>query len=363
MLQVMQINRQRQPSRAAPQTALLKNRNLSVGMLQLPSNITITESLPTEMDMSKFVSCLCSPLPVSQTVSGKGGGIVVEFECQSCQSRRLRFESSLSLQTSRRLVNSILLQVASIIAGLTYSQYYRMLGIRCAAGPYMKCRKRIQEKWAAYPVPSQRMMVHGQLGDPTHGRDKVCKVPLYGGMSKSAEGFQYLKAHGVHVEVNWQDKDSTSKLSFREAYPDEAASKVMICEGHAARSHTNILQKESYIVTTGPWRGWSSDLLDLLLRLEGEWKELYRRRVGESPAPRCYSDHKDTEIHRACGDGSDPALYFRRGLDWSESTTGCLADTLPQPAFPKATSLAPLLLLAYVNDLPKHISGTAYANQ
>ncbi|CAG0900456.1 unnamed protein product [Darwinula stevensoni] len=59
----------------------------------------------------------------------------------------------------------------------------------------------------------------------------------------ASEGFRYLKTRGVHVEVNWQDKDSTSKLSFREAYPDEALSKIMICGGHAARSHTNVLQK------------------------------------------------------------------------------------------------------------------------
>ncbi|CAG0899839.1 unnamed protein product [Darwinula stevensoni] len=39
-----------------------ESESSSVGMLQLPSNITITESLPTEMDMSKFVSCL-SVLP------------------------------------------------------------------------------------------------------------------------------------------------------------------------------------------------------------------------------------------------------------------------------------------------------------
>ena len=81
------------------------------------------------------------------------------------------------------------------------------------------------------------------------GRDKVCRVPLYDGTSKSAEGyaaskgFHYLKARGVHVEVNWQDKDSTSKVSFREAYPDEDSSKIMICGGHAARAHTNLLQK------------------------------------------------------------------------------------------------------------------------
>ena len=49
------------------------------------------------------------------------------------------------------------------------------------------------------------------------------------------------KEEGMHVEVQWQDGDSSFAKSFREHYPDEERSKVMLCGGHIARAHTKQL--------------------------------------------------------------------------------------------------------------------------
>ena len=60
------------------------------------------------------------------------------------------------------------------------------------------------------------------------------------GTSKAAEGyaarltFAEASKQGMKVEINWQDADSSSSNAVTEIFPD---AKVMICGGHAARSH------------------------------------------------------------------------------------------------------------------------------
>ena len=74
---------------------------------------------------------------------------------------------------------------------------------------------------------------------------------LYQGTAKAAEGIAASKAFSVakevsmHVEVQWRDGDSLSALSFRESYPDESTSHVMLCGGHVARCFAKALNNLS----------------------------------------------------------------------------------------------------------------------
>jgi len=62
------------------------------------------------------------------------------------------------------------------------------------------------------------------------------------GTSKGAEGhaasiaFGKTKDDGMHIEVQWQDADSSTAKSFLQHYPDSA---VMLCGGHVARAHAH----------------------------------------------------------------------------------------------------------------------------
>lgn len=47
----------------------------------------------------------------------------------------------------------------------------------------------------------------------------------------------------MHIEVHWQDGDSSSANSLRVYYPDKTKTLVMLCGGHVARAHVNKLKK------------------------------------------------------------------------------------------------------------------------
>ena len=47
----------------------------------------------------------------------------------------------------------------------------------------------------------------------------------------------------MHIEVHWQDGDSSSANSLRVYYPDETKTHVMLCGGHVACAHINKLKK------------------------------------------------------------------------------------------------------------------------
>ena len=63
------------------------------------------------------------------------------------------------------------------------------------------------------------------------------KDKLYHGTAKGAEGFaasmafKEAKGEGLHIEVQWQDGDTSSAKSFREHYPDEERCVVAILLG------------------------------------------------------------------------------------------------------------------------------------
>ena len=81
------------------------------------------------------------------------------------------------------------------------------------------------------------------------GSDPIIADELYAGTAKSAEGylagalFQKAREEGCHIEVNWQDQDSSAEKSFRSVYTSETSSRVMKCGGHVGRSHANALKE------------------------------------------------------------------------------------------------------------------------
>ena len=83
------------------------------------------------------------------------------------------------------------------------------------------------------------------------GEDDLVEGELYKGTAKSAEGyaadeaFGMAKDDGMHVEVQWQDADSSSSASFRKHYPDKTKSCIMLCAGHVGRCHMKALTKLS----------------------------------------------------------------------------------------------------------------------
>ena len=61
--------------------------------------------------------------------------------------------------------------------------------------------------------------------------------------------FCLARDYNVHIEVHWQDGDSSSANSLRVYYPDETTTRVMLCSGHVARAHINKLKKMTGIKT------------------------------------------------------------------------------------------------------------------
>lgn len=80
------------------------------------------------------------------------------------------------------------------------------------------------------------------------GSDSMISDELYSGTAKSAEGylagilFGQAKEEGCHVEINWQDQDSSSEKAFRSVYSSNTSSRVMKCGGHVGRAHEKALK-------------------------------------------------------------------------------------------------------------------------
>ena len=81
------------------------------------------------------------------------------------------------------------------------------------------------------------------------GNDDVIDDELFEGTAKAAEGhaaeiaFGLARDDNMHIEVHWQDGDSSSANSLCVYYPDETTTRVMLCGGHVARPHINKLKR------------------------------------------------------------------------------------------------------------------------
>ena len=241
-------------------------------------------------------NCIGKLVPISIKHIGLGGGLLVKFSCTGCSERMLNLSSTVEIEFSRRTACSLAMQVASIAAGCMYAQYSKVLkqhlGISAVNSTTFyetiklldpiittmlteMCSEAKEEMKAQDPstVGSwQRAITSSDGVWLTRGRFSqnctftvrnyinnsllyfihlcmrgVDKDKLYLGTAKGAEGFaasmafRAAKEEGMHIEVQWQDGDSSSAKSFREHYPDEERSKVMLCGGHIARAHTKQL--------------------------------------------------------------------------------------------------------------------------
>ena len=74
-------------------------------------------------------------VPVRVVCEGLGGGLKVEIACNGCKIRRLTFDSSSIIESSRRTIVSLALQVAFYASGFGQTakynsrQYFRLYGI------------------------------------------------------------------------------------------------------------------------------------------------------------------------------------------------------------------------------------------
>ena len=242
--------------------------------------------------------CTGKLVPISIKRAGLGGSAVVKFSCTGCSERMLNLVSSAEISFSRRTVCSLALQVAFIAGGCMYSQYSKilkqnlgmsvvnassfyetikllhpvinvMLTEMCSnaknemkmlnssvVGSWQRAITSSDGVWLTRGKFSQnctftiRNYMNNSLLYYVHlsMRGKgVGESQLYCGTAKGAEGhaaniaFSQAKQEGMHIEVQWQDGDSSSAKSFRQHFPDEEKSQVILCGGHVARAHTKRL--------------------------------------------------------------------------------------------------------------------------
>jgi len=227
---------------------------------------------------------------------GLGGAVEVSIRCSCCIARSLTFSTSVVGENSKQPLLSIALQVAFICAGCTHADYTKVLGKAlgmCTVSEkdfyatlelmYPHCKAildgMMQEAkdemkamdpselgsweravtcgdaaWLTRGYHSQNCTFHvrnymnGAVLYCDHccqrGKDKVVG-DLFQGTSKSAEGcgastvFEQAKKEGLKIEVHFEDGDSSSPLSLRQHYPK---TQLMLCAGHAARSHEKQLK-------------------------------------------------------------------------------------------------------------------------
>ena len=121
------------------------------------------------------------------------------------------------------------------------------------------------------------------------GHDNVIKEELYKGTSKSAEGYSArelmltAKEEGLNIDTHWQDADSSSSKSVEEVFPK---AKIMICGGHAGRSHLKQLQK------LGKKKSFTK-----------KFKDIYREQFPEVDSAKCNCENG--RHHTGCGCLSD----------------------------------------------------------
>ena len=66
-------------------------------------------------------------VPVRVVCEGLGGGLKVEIACNGCKIRRITFDSSPMVESSRGTIVTLALPVAFNASGCTHTQYYRIL--------------------------------------------------------------------------------------------------------------------------------------------------------------------------------------------------------------------------------------------
>ena len=235
-------------------------------------------------------------------VKGLGGAIDIVYKCSKCASHPVEFSSNCAIEDGTRSEVAVGLQVAFILSGGMHSTYSHVLshglGIEAfgnhtfyslleemygtvkamldemceeaksdmkqmnpsTLGSWKRAVTTADGAWMTRGYHSSnatfsiRNYQNGALLYYTHicqrGRDNIIQTPLYRGTSKSAEGYgarqlySLAKKEGMDVAVQWQDGDSSSANVISNLFPE---AEVMICSGHAAKSHKKVLEGYSKI--------------------------------------------------------------------------------------------------------------------
>ena len=277
-----------------PQCALKAN----LGSVAMPHKLCFVDLVQVDQfvqQMNKIRSCntpgcMGSLVPVSVRYSGLGGAVSMSYGCDGCASKWAVLGSSMGRQSSTEI--SMAIQVAFIVAGCTHATYCKVLqhalGMQAVSeatfrDTILKMHPIVEgmlDEWCEVAKNEMKAMDQSNLGswkravttaDGTwqtrgyhsknatfsirnyftgamlyykhlcqKGYDSEIRDDLYLGTSKSVEGFcaripfNKAKEEGMDVEIHWQDADSSSSIGVQEAFP---GAKVMICGGHAGKSH------------------------------------------------------------------------------------------------------------------------------
>ena len=102
--------------------------NLGMGMF-----VCLTSQVASFIDqMNQNMACRtpgCNGtfVPIRAISEGLGGAIKIVIACNGCKMRSLTFDSSPLVESSRRTMVGLALQVAFYASGCTHMQYYRTL--------------------------------------------------------------------------------------------------------------------------------------------------------------------------------------------------------------------------------------------
>lgn len=269
-----------------------------LGIVEISQIVNLIETLNGN---SKCKTRFCRGIlvPIKIDTKGKACGVEIKWICNGCDNRDLVLSPSL-VPDSRRSIISLSTTIASLAAGLTYADYFKVfekhmgmdaltsgnfytviqdihtvveeiLDEQCEIniekmkelpkeeyGSFEKAITTSDGVWLTRGYHSQNFtftiwnyLNHGllyYLHLCQRGGDNIIEEELYGGTAKSAEGyaaqiaFKNAKEDGMNIQTNWQDADSTSGSAFKESFPEES-SKLMLCGGHVNRAHSNQLKE------------------------------------------------------------------------------------------------------------------------
>ncbi|XP_064386971.1 uncharacterized protein LOC135335416 isoform X2 [Halichondria panicea] len=268
----------------------------------IPNNCTIAEMRQVDSFIQKVsrgckrTGCRGGLIPVEARTQQMGGAARIIYRCKRC-SKYYTFDSAIlpDHPTTRQSKLSRALQVAFITAGCTHATYRKVLdilGMAAVSFPtFMQTIRDMHpvveemvEEMCSREKERMKNMSQEQLGSWTRavttadgvwhtrgffsknstftirnyfngallyfihlcqkGRDHIIEEPLYKGTSKSTEGYSatqlmnVARTEGLNIEVHWQDGDSSSSKRVLEVFP---GAKIMLCGGHAAKSHLKLL--------------------------------------------------------------------------------------------------------------------------
>lgn len=239
-------------------------------------------------------------ITTGSSLSGRGGSALVHIACSGCNKTFQFASSALSTTECRRNIVSYSLRLAAFVTRIGFSGYHKLFGrhlgmevtsermfYHIIKEAYPHITERLDEvcelgkeemkglkddqlgSWKRAVTTSDgcwhirgffsqnatsiiRNWLTGALLWYGHacmkGSNPVLTEELYQGTAKTAEGylagvlFDRAKDEGCHIQINWQDQDSSSEKSFRAVYTSNTSSRVMKCGGHVGRAHEKALK-------------------------------------------------------------------------------------------------------------------------